>query len=200
MSDPDYFTLPELNALPNMAEAKYTDQRKLAAAAYITGIIERTCRTSFIPRTFTETHDGGARQIILSKAYVRSVTSATENGVPVTDVLRTTAAGILTRYQAADSYAPQLWATGVNNVSVTYVAGYSDACPLDLKEVALQATRWRLMSTNSNSDMNARQTSISNEQGVVQFTTAGKDRPTGYPDIDAVIIGWRDAVAPLGIA
>jgi hypothetical protein len=77
-------------------------------------------------------------------------------------------------------------------VAVTYEAGYSATPPADVKEAALQATRWRLLATNSNSDMNARQTSSTNEMGgTVQYSVAGPDRPTGYPDVDAVIMGWK---------
>lgn len=194
MADPDYFTLVELEELPDMTDAQYTDARKLAAAAYITAIIERVCQTSFIHRTITdEVHDGGCA-IWLNRPYVRSVTSATENGAAITDDLRASAAGELQRFSSATSFYPLPWLPGVGNVAVTYVAGYSSEVPADLKDAAMQATRWRLIATNSNTDMNARQMSISNEQGVVQFAVAGQERPTGYPDVDAVIIGWRNQV------
>ncbi len=198
---PDYFTLPELNALPNMGEGKYTDARKEAAAAYIVGIIERVIGTSFIARTVAnEQHDGGCADIILNQPHVLSVTSATEDGVAVTDTLRAMN-GILRKFSSATSFTPLMWSAGVGNVSVTYQAGYSATVPADIKEVALLATRFRLMSSNSNSDMNARQTSMSNDLGgTTQFAVAGVDRPTGYPEVDAVILGWRNQVSPLGFA
>lgn len=189
---PDYFTLAELNALPNMGEARYTAARKEAAAAYVVGIIEREVNTSFIARTITdELHDGGGYGILLEKPYVLSVTSATENGIAVTDILRARS-GVLRRYATATSTTPSRWSDGIENVAVTYEAGYSETVPDDIKEAALQATRWRLIATNSNSDLNARQTSITNEMGgTVQYSVAGPDRPTGYPEVDAVIVGWR---------
>jgi hypothetical protein len=196
----EYFTATELDELPNMSEGRYTTARKEAAAAYIVGIIERTVGTSFIARTVTdERHSGGYEAIVLKKPYVISVTSATEDGVAVTDTLRAEG-GVLQRF-AAGSYTPTRWATGTGNVLVTYQAGYSSTVPADIKEAALQATRWRLMATNSNSDLNARQTSITNEMGgTVNYAVAGKDRPTGYPDVDAVIIGWRDELDVFGFA
>jgi hypothetical protein len=198
---PDYFTLAELDALPNMSEARYTNARKEAAAAWAVGIIEREVGTSFVARTVTdETHDGGCYEIVLRRPFVLSVTSATEDSVAVTDTLRASG-GVLRRFASATSFTALRWAAGVGNVAVTYEAGYSTVPPADVKEAALQATRWRLLATNSNSDLNARQTSITNEMGgTVNFAVAGPDRPTGYPDVDAVIIGWRNRLDVFGFA
>lgn len=188
----EYFTLAELNALPNMTEGRYSTARKEAAAAWIVGIIERECETSFIARTVTdELHDGGGYGIVLKTPHVLSVTSATENGVAVTDTLRVRS-GVVRRFGSATSTTPGRWAAGVQNVAVTYQAGYSSTVPPDVKEAALQATRWRLLATNSNSELNARQTAITNEMGgTVTFAVAGPDRPTGYPEVDAVIVAWK---------
>ena len=198
---PDYFTLAELNALPNMGEGRYTDARKEAAAAYIVGIVERVVKTSFVTRTVTdEWHNGGSDGIVLRRPYVLSVTSAAENGATVTDTLRMVN-GVLRRFSSATSYAPKSWASGVGNVSVTYQAGYSSTPPADIKEVALLATRYRLIASNSNSDMNARQTSMTNDMGgTTQYAVAGIERPTGYPEVDAVIIGWRNQLNVFGFA
>lgn len=188
----EYFTLDELNALPSMTEGRYSSVRKEAAAAWAVGIIERECETSFIARTVTdEVHDGGGHAIVLKTPHVLSVTSATENGIAVTDLLKVRH-GVVRRYASATSSTPGRWADGIENIEVTYQAGYSTTVPPDIKEAALQATRWRLLATNSNSDLNARQTSITNEMGgTVNFAVAGPDRPTGYPDVDAVIMGWK---------
>lgn len=197
----EYFTAAELNALPNMSEARYSTARKEAAAAWAVEIIEREVGTSFIARTVTdEIHDGGGDAIVLDSPYVLSVTSATEDGVAVTDTLRVRD-GVLRRFSGASSFTATRWAAGSGNVAVTYEAGYSETVPADVKEAALQATRWRLMATNSNSDLNARQTSITNEMGgTVSFAVAGPGRPTGYPDVDAVIVGWRDRLDVFGFA
>ncbi len=198
---PDYFTLAELAALPNMGEPKYADARKEAAAAYIVGIIEREVQTSFIARTVAdERHDGGRDGIVLRNPYVLSVTSATENGAAVTDTLRVVN-GVLRRFSSSTTFSPITWSSGTGNVGVTYQAGYSTTAPADIKEAALLATRWRLLASNSNSDMNARQTSMTNDMGgTIQYAVAGTDRPTGYPEVDAVIIGWRDRLTGFGFA
>lgn len=197
---PEYFTLAELNALPNMGEGRYTDARKEAVAAYVVSIIERVVKTSFVTRTVTnERHDGGRAAIALRHLYASSVTSATEDGVAVTDTLRVSN-GVLRRFSSATDFTPIAWTSGTGNVLVTYQAGYSSTAPADIKEAALLATRWRLIASNSNSDMNARQTSMTNDMGgTTQFAVAGSERPTGYPEVDAVIIGWRDRLFVPGV-
>lgn len=199
MAEPDYFTQAELRALPDMgAEA---EARILAAAAWAVGVIERVVGTSFVARTVTdEVHDGSARGLILRSPYVLSVTSAIEDGVPVSDDLRVTS-GILRRYSGADSFTPNGWTQGHGNVAVTYEAGYSVEPPPDIKEAALQATRWHLLEGRASNVQTPRQTSVSNDMGgTINFAVAGVDRPTGYPDVDAVIVGWRDRLYVPGVA
>lgn len=199
MAEPDYFTLDELRALPDMSDE--TDARILAAAGWAVGVIEREVGTSFVARNVTaELHDGGSRSIILDSPYVLSVTSATSDGVAVTDVLRS-AAGIVQRFSNANSFDPIAWSPGIGNVSVTYQAGYSATPPPDIKEAALQATRWHLLEGRETNVRSPRQTSLTNDMGgTTNFAVAGIDRPTGYPEVDAVIIGWRDRVRVPGIA
>lgn len=196
---PEYFTEAELKALPDMSGE--TSARIEAAAAWAVRLIERVVGTSFVARTVTgEIHDGGRLAIILSAPFVISVTSATEDGVSVTDVLRVQSS-IVRRFSDATSFTPLVWASGVGNVGVTYQAGYSATPPADIKEAALQATRWHLLEGRANNVTSPRQTSVSNDMGgTVNFAVAGKDRPTGYPDVDAVITGWRDRLYVPGVA
>lgn len=190
MAEPDYFTKAELQALPDMSGE--TEARILAAAAWAVGIIERECRTSFVARTVTdEIHDGGTDAILLDTPYVLSVTSAKESGVAVTDTLRARH-GILRRYSSATASTPARWAAGIENVAVTYESGYSLVPPPDIKEAALSATRWHLLEQRASNVNAPRQTSSTNDMGgTVSYAVAGPDRPTGYPEVDAVIVGWR---------
>ena len=189
----EYFTEAELRALPQMDnETKFTLARVEAAAAHIVAIIEREVGTSFISRTVTnQAYDGtGGPDLFLSALCVLSVTSATENGTAVTDTL-SYKDGSLRRY-AAGTYYAKPWRAGINNITVTYASGYSSTVPADVKEAALKGTRAHLLSTMANSAMDDRRTSMTTDMGTVQFVTAGRDRPTGYPDVDAVIVAWRD--------
>jgi hypothetical protein len=196
---PEYFTLAELRTLPDMSSE--SDPRIEAAAAWAVGVIEREVGTSFVARTVTgEVHDGEGRDgIVLRKPYALSVTSATEDGVVVTDVLRVRD-GILRRFSDATTFVAGAWGRGSGNVSVTYQAGYSTAPPADIKEAALAATRWHLLEGRASNVHSPRQTSITNDMGgTVNFAVAGTDRPTGYPDVDAVIVGWRNRIRIPGV-
>lgn len=193
----EYFTEAELRALPQMSDTtRYPLARVEAAAAYIVAIIERVVGTSFVVRTRTQVFDGGDRAIALDDIYARSLTSVTVDGAAVTlDDL--SLRGGLVAYRDR-----RYWASGdIGNVTITYAAGYSTTPPPDIKEAALAATRWRLLATNSNAEMEARQTQVTNEYGgTTVFAVAGAERPTGYPEVDAVIIGWRDRLNVFGFA
>lgn len=194
----EYFTLAELRALPDVSDAaRFPDVRCEAAAAHIVSIIEREVGTSFIPRTITdEPHDGGGDAIILFNPRVLSVISAKENGVAVTDTLMVRN-GILLRLSGG---YPAYWRLGYNNVLVTYSSGYTAVPPADVKEMALKGTRAHLLATAADVGINDRRTSMSTDMGVIQFTTAGENRPTGYPEVDAMIMGWKAQVDFLGFA
>lgn len=190
---PDYFTLAELRALPDVGG--FADERIEAAAAGVVAIIERVVGTSFVPRTVTDEAHFGCGALMLRSAYVLSVTSVSQNGAvdagPFVAV-----DGVLRRSDYSVAFAP-----GYGNVLVTYQAGYSTTPPADIKEAALKATRWKLLESKASSDVSARQTSMTTDMGgTVNYATAGPDRPTGYPDVDAVIIGWRDAIRIPGFA
>lgn len=195
-----YFTLPELRALPQVSDAvTYTDARCTAAGEYIEAVIERAVGTSFVERTVTaEVHDGGTYGIVLDSSHALSITSATEDGVAVTDTL-SVKGGLLYRF-AAGATSPTRWARGTRNVTVTYKAGYSTTPPADVKEAALKGTRAHLLATNSNAGVDDRRTSMNTELGTIQYVIAGEDRPTGYPEVDAVIMGWKSRLDNYGFA
>lgn len=197
----EYFTEAELRALPQMDnETKFTLARCEAAAAYIVAVIEREVGTSFISRTVTgQTYDGDGTSVLrLRTPHVLSVTSATVGGVAVTDTL-TVRGGLLRRY-ASGASVPGMWAKGLDNIAVTYASGYSSTVPADVKEAALKGTRAHLLSTMANSAMDDRRTSMTSDMGTVSFVVAGADRPTGYPDVDAVIMAWRKRLNVYGWA
>lgn len=201
---PDYFTLAELRALPDMSDAvKYPDAAVELAADYIVDVIERVVGTSFVGRSVTETHDGlGRYGIPVRRPFVLSVTSAAENGVAVTPVpVDLDGTGVLYKY-AAGATSPTPWVSGRANVVITYVSGYSLLAdiPGDIKEAALQGTRSRLLSTRGSAGQHTRRTRLTTEAGVFDLATAGKEAPTGYPEVDAVILGWADRLDTLGFA
>jgi hypothetical protein len=189
----EYFTLAEIRALPDVTEGGYSDAVIEAANAHFVSIVEREVGTSFISRTVTdEVHDGGVYEIILKKRFVLSVTSATENGTAVTDTLSVSSNGLLQRF-ATGSYTPKVWLSGSRNIRVTYSAGYSATCPADLKSAVMWATRDRLITQGSQNGIDVRRTSVTNDLGgTIQYVLPGEKRPTGYPELDAVIARWAN--------
>ena len=132
--------------------------------------------------------------ILLHQPYVVSVTSVTVGGTPMVGLQASS--GVLRASTGSTTFA-----TGYGNVLVTYQAGYSSTPPADIKEAALKATRWKLLESRASNDVSARQTSMTTDMGgTVNYAVARPDRPTGYPDVDAVIIGWRDKLGVLGFA
>lgn len=191
---PEYFTLAELRALPDMGQARYTDERVESVAAYVVAVIERVVGVSFVARSTTRTLDGsGGSSLALPHAYVTSVTAVAFDGVAQT-------VGDFSVEPGGLLCSTGTFPSGSRNVSVTYGAGYSTAPPADIKEAALQATRARLMETDSNAVMHDRRSSTSSDGSTTTFVLPGSDRPFGYPSVDAVVIGWRDHLAGFGFA
>ena len=190
MADPDYFTLAEFRALPDCTGSTFSDAEINAAAAYFVAIVEREVGFPMISRTLVESYDGGRYEIFLRCPLVRSVTSATENGSAVTDTLRVTPSGILTRYASASTFTPKAWLPGYANVAVTYVAGNA-SCPADVKDAVMWATRDRLLSQGDLSGVDVRKTSVNTDFGTTNYVLPGEKRPTGYPELDAIIASHK---------
>jgi hypothetical protein len=200
----EYFTEAELRALPQMSdEVVYTDPRIDAAAAYMVGIFERFCGVSFIPRAHTEIHSGTdlnstGRALPLRQRKAIAVSALTQDGVAFTAgelAELKVRSGVVRRYLAG-TFTPYAWNEGFDNIQVTYTAGHPTV-PADVKEAALKGTRAHLLATNSNATLDDRRTSINTEAGTVNFVIAGEDRPTGYPAVDAVLLGYRNRRAPM---
>lgn len=196
----DYFTLDELRDMPDVGQIlDYPEERVEAVAAYIVAIIEREVGTSFVARTVTdEVHDGGTLGLTLRRGFALSITSAKIDGVSVLQEMFT-ANGVAYRISPSSS-SPMVWPTGKGNIEITYEAGYSTTPPADVKEMALKGTRAHLLANASGSSISDRRTSISNEMGTISYVVAGPDRPTGYPEVDAMILGYKARLDVLGFA
>ena len=197
----EYFTEAELRALPDVSDTtRYPLARVEVVAAYVVSVFEGFCGFSFIPRSHTELHSGTDANrhslgIVLSQRRPLAVTSLEQDGVAVSTSELVLRRGVVKRF-ASGATVPQEWNAGIDNLEIVYTAGYS-AVPGDTKEAALQATRARLLSTNSNAGIDDRRTSLTTELGTVNFVIAGEDRPTGYPEVDAVLLSYKKRRAPL---
>lgn len=83
-----------------------------------------------------ELHSGGKAALLLHEFPVTSVTTVTESGTAVTTYAADLEAGVL--YRSSDRSTA--WASGVRNVSVTYVAG-SNVVPNDVQQGVLEMVR-----------------------------------------------------------
>jgi hypothetical protein len=188
----DYFTLAELRALPDVTEGGFTDAQITFEAEVMQSAVESACQASFVGRATVETLDGtGGTTLRLKTPYVISITSVTVDGVTLTDQF-TVDAGILER-RTAGTYTSQPWTRGRRNIVVTYSAGYSSSPPSDIKGAVMWAVRDRLLTKGSQNGIDVRRTSVTNDLGgTVQYVLPGEKRPTGYPELDAVIARWAN--------
>lgn len=198
MADPDYFTTAEFQDLPDCSE--FDEPEILKAAAYFTSIVERETGQTFVPRDITDERDGnGTATVLLSRSNVRSLTSVTVDGIAVSTGLVTARGGRL-RYKTTGYGWRQPFPRGVANVTVAYSAGY-DECPEDMKDSVMQATRDRLISQSGENAIDVRRTSMTNDLGgTVSYVLPGEKRPTGYPELDALIASYLRTAVPLGFA
>ncbi|MGH9460372.1 MAG: hypothetical protein ACRD1X_04090 [Vicinamibacteria bacterium] len=204
----DYFTLTELRALPDVSNTtKYSDAQLTAAGEWVQGIIERECQTSFVARSTTETLNGDDQEVDgglkLSTPWILNVTAVTSNGVAFTAPQLAEVkvkSGVAFRRAAGDFTGFISWDLGARNIVITYDGGYSAAPPSDLKSAALQAARYRAIKAVSGAGISDRAITITNEMGNIQLSTPGKNHPTGLPEVDEVIIGWRDKLALFGFS
>ena len=78
---------------------------------------------------------------------------------------------------------------GPGSYEAGLVAGIFPAPPQDLREAGTSAVRSRLL--EGRSPIAARQTAVRTSDGdLISMSLASKDRPTGYPDVDAVILRY----------
>lgn len=197
MANPDYFTLDEFSALPDVDG--FDGDQVNAAAAFFTEIVEREVGVSFVPRTFTERLSGtGSYGLVLGAQRVTALTSVTVGGSTV-DVSSLDFTGGVVRYHS-NVYAGPVWTPGVSNVVVTYTAGYA-TCPADIKDAVMWATRDRLLSQSSQNGVDVRRTSMTNDLGgTVNYVLPGEKRPTGYPELDALIASYVRTTPSYGFA
>jgi len=204
-----YFTEEELRDLPQMDDTtRYTESRITAAREWIESIIERKVGASFEPRTFTETFDGDRANsmvgIILSQPYAREVTAFVSNGVTFSvDQLAALSIrdGVLIQRAGGWFTATAPWQPGRRNLVATYSAYLMTTPPADIKEASLTAVRDWLLRRYAQQGVSDRAMSIQNEMGNTVFATANDlFRPTGIPDVDAVIMGWANRIDLGGFA
>jgi hypothetical protein len=93
-----------------------------------------------------------------------------------------------------------VWTCGVSNVTVVYSAGDFATCPADIKDAVMWATRDRLLSQDARTGSDARKTTVNTEYGTTTYVLPGEKRPTGYPELDALIASYLRSTPSYGFA
>jgi hypothetical protein len=185
-SDDPYFTIAELRATypsPLSDATKYPDGKIDRWRLYVEERIEHVCDVAFVPRTATDevVSGDGTGFLNVKNNRLRTLTAAHDENAQTVD---------LTGYRATSSgfYLAAGWATGVNNLTVTYTHGY-DAPPLAIKEAAMTWCRELVV----DGPITARATQIATEDGPINLATPGMfGSVSGIPVVDQVIGEYRE--------
>lgn len=181
-----YVELAEIRALEGFSNTtKYPTATLEAARTQAEDRFENAMRVAWVPRYMRETLDGNNRSdVILTWPRPRQVLSVTTDGAAVADLtqFRLYSYGVLERSNGvwflADVYG------GGRNVIVEYTHGY-DRPVEDIRQAFLTYVRYLLFETQSR--IPDRASAFSTPDGTFQLVTAGFNRPTGLPDVDAIL-------------
>lgn len=201
-----YATLDDLRELPDLNDTeRYSDEDLTTAGEWAEGRIELGVGTSFVARSVTVTVDGDSQDcdggLNVGYPYVLAVTAVTSNGVAFTGpqlAQVSVVAGIALRLTSPTGWLA--WDYGRRNITLTLNTGYSATPPADVLAAFKQATRFRAIRGRAGSGVSDRATTISTEQGTTVLQVADQDHPTGIPEVDAVILDWRDRLQVFGFA
>lgn len=171
-----YFTLAELRAQDAIGAA-FTGDRLREVQAAVEDLFEENTGVAWVRRGARAVVDGdGTDRLVLEHWPVRALGVLTVGGV---DSLSTAVS-----YISGEVYLPGTFATGHRNVVIEYEHGY-DRPTADLKEKALAYARYLLLSGKSR--IPDRATLMTTDFGTFNLQTAGLERPTGLPEVDAVL-------------
>lgn len=133
---PPLLGLSEARAVLGVGSDAARDERIREYLEAATSLCEEHAGAKFRRQTVVETYDGGDAFVMLRSMPVQSVTSVTENGTAVasTGWVLDPLSGLLWRGTMA---APSRWVPGLQNVSVTYVAGAADPPALAVRAVGI---------------------------------------------------------------
>lgn len=180
-----YAELVDIRALEGIFDnsVMYTTAVLELARAGAEAFIEDVTATAWVPRFARERHAGDATScLVLDHVDPRQLISVTIDGIAVSDLsgFAFTAHGTL-EWSAGTFTEPT--STG-ENVVIEYLHG-KDEPPEDLRRACLRLIRHLVVATTSRFDERA--ISVSADGMVTQLATAGRKRPTGLPDVDAIL-------------
>lgn len=188
-----YFSIDELRNFPSLNDATKFPVEKLVEARRIAEeLIELATGVAWVPRyEFQRVKGTGTTQLLIDWPQLRAVrggkifTSADNfDSLTQTDIdsiapNELPVANLSNGRFWIKTYVP--W----QNIEIEYEHGF-DAPPADLKDAALQYARYWLLGDSKR--ISPRALDITNEMGTIRYSQPGEGRPTGIPDVDAVIM------------
>lgn len=191
-----YADLAEIRALDALNNAtKYPTATLDRARWQAEDRFEDATGVAWVPRHDRQTAFGDrTTQLMLRWPKPRSLIAVTIDGTAAADLTLFSLyeTGIIER--AAGVTWPRGY-TSSGNVIVEYTHGY-DRPPEDLRAAFLAYVRYLVLDTTSR--IPDRAASYSTDFGTFQLVTAGFNRPTGLPEIDAVLNEHNHRVAGIG--
>lgn len=188
------FTLAELRASdPALAdEERYPAAALRKARQAAEERLEELCQIAFVPRGRRVTLSGvGSGLLLLPDMEPTRIVSAAVGGTALTaDEL----AGVAPlAWGAAARAAGAIWARGDRNVTLLYEHGLP-AAPEPVRRAGLTLAKAQLI----RSPVPDRATSESSDAGTIRYSVAGRDGPTGFPEVDAVIEQFGQGIPATG--
>lgn len=180
-----YAELPEIRALDALTSAvSYPTAKLEAARAQAEARFEEATGVAWVPRHARETLTGASTsRLTLAYRPPRSLIAATIDAVAIADLTTLT----LYPWGAIDRNTGLTWPSPTattRNVVVEYTYGY-DTPPNDLRQAFLTYCRYLLVDARSR--IPDRASVMATDMGTFTLTTAGFRRPTGLPEIDAIL-------------
>lgn len=191
-----YASVAEVRALDGLADTSvYPDQVLTDGIDFATELIDSYCGSSFEPKSFTVTLDGNGRTAIVTGVlFIRSITSATVDGVAQTLAdLVGRPDGVVVHKNG--TFTAQPWG---QNVVIAGTAGVTTTPSERIKWAC--RTIARDYALNLHTRIPSRALSISNEFGQleVRAQAGGPGRPTNLPDVNAVLNASKHKAGHMG--
>lgn len=174
-----YFTLAELRGQSGLDDlAIFPTWLLEASRTAVEDLIHQVTGVAWCPAFARETHDGsGNSTLLLRRLYPRAILSATVGG----SAIDTSAIEV---YSDGEVYNASGWGLARRGVVLEYEHGRTNP-PADLRRAALRLGRVTVLDFKSRIPERAVQ--MSTEAGSFNLSVAGEKRPTGYPEIDAIL-------------
>lgn len=187
-----YASLAEIRAQDALtSQASYPTAKLEAARWQAEARFEEATGVAWVPRHARDTLTGmGSTSLMVNYRPPRSLIAAHVDGTAVGDLgtLALQPWGLVERASGITFPRP---ATLPGNVVLEYVYGY-DRPPADLKQAFLAYCRHLLLEGRSR--IPDRASVMTTDFGTFTLTTAGFRRPTGLPDVDAVLNAYDQRI------